>query len=35
MTYTDPKLEIVRLEQNNVITTSDMFPPMSVDDDKF
>ena len=35
MTYTDPKLEIVRLEQNNVITTSDTYPVVSVDDDKF
>ena len=39
MTYTDPKLEIVRLEQNEIVTASPGVPgdtPVgSIGDDKF
>lgn len=33
MTYTDPKLELVFLEQNDIVTKSIYTPILSTDDD--
>ena len=36
MTYTDPKLEVVFLEQSDIITKSEIItPPVSTGDDSF
>ena len=35
MTYTDPKLEVVFLEQSDIITKSILTPVGSVGDDSF